>query len=185
MKLRAIFSVCAVILLAVSCHKAPAPNPKPTTPPAKPKPAAKTVTESPLENSQINENALGSNSFSGKSVDDLNREETLQDVYFDFDKSALTSSTRDELAKHAEWLNQHPSVKIVIEGHCDERGTEQYNMALGDRRATSVKNYLISLGILSTRMRTISYGELRPKVQGHGEWAWSQNRRCHFVIVEK
>ncbi|NOZ12654.1 MAG: peptidoglycan-associated lipoprotein Pal [Acidobacteria bacterium] len=185
MKLRAIFSVCAVVLLTVSCHKAPAPNPKPAPQPKKTEPAAKTVTESPLENSQINENALGNNSFSGKSVDDLNREETLQDVYFDFDKSALTGATRDELAKHAEWLKAHPSVKIVIEGHCDERGTEQYNMALGDRRATSVKNYLISLGISPDRMRTISYGELRPKVKGHGEWAWSQNRRCHFVIVEK
>ncbi len=184
MKLRAIFAVCAVVLLAVSCHKAPAPDPKPATPPQA-KPEARTVTESPLDNSEINENTLGNNTFSSKSIDDLNREETLQDVYFDFDKSVLTSATRDALAKHAEWLQGHSGIKVVIEGHCDERGTEQYNMALGDRRATGVKNYLISLGILSTRVRTISYGEMRPKVQGDGEWAWSQNRRCHFVIVEK
>lgn len=106
-------------------------------------------------------------------------------MYFGFDKSALTSEAREILARHAKWLKENPGQTIIIEGHCDERGTEQYNIALGDRRANSVKNYLMSLGVPSSRMITQSYGELYPKVNESNEWAWSQNRRAHFVIKER
>lgn len=185
MKSKTLIVVCVAILMAVGCKKAPTPAPPATPLPTLPAPEAQTVTQSPLDKGVIDESALGGDTFSAKSVDDLNKEQVLTDVYFDFDKSSLTPATRNALAEHAKWLQEHNNVKILIEGHCDERGTEQYNMALGDRRANSVKNYLVSLGVSSDRMRTISYGEMYPKVEGHGEWAWSQNRRCHFVIKEK
>ncbi len=142
-----------------------------------------------IDNTVINENSLKNidkdKDLETKTIDELNKENILEDVYFEFDKATLTPETREVLKKHAKWLKEHPTVKILIEGHCDERGTEQYNLALGDRRAHAVKNYLISLGISPERMKTISFGEMFPKVKGHNEWAWSQNRRCHFVIISK
>ena len=133
----------------------------------------------------IDESALADDGFTAKTVDDLNREGIMEDIYFEFDKSRLTPETRAKLKEHAQWMMDHPTVNIIIEGHCDERGTEQYNLALGERRAYSVKNYIMSLGIASMRMQTISYGENVPKVEGSDEWAWSQNRRAHFVIKSK
>lgn len=109
----------------------------------------------------------------------------LETVYFDFDKSDLRKDARDVLSKNAEaLLKQIADAKIKIEGHCDERGSDEYNMALGDRRAKSVAKYLTSLGIKADRISTISYGEEKPAVQGHDEAAWSKNRRAEFVIVK-
>ncbi len=105
----------------------------------------------------------------------------LEDVFFDFDKYILKSEAKADLNRNAEQLREYPSASIIIEGHCDERGTEDYNMALGEKRAKSVKAYLISLGIDGTRLSVISYGETRPFASGHDESAWSQNRRAHFV----
>ena len=181
------FFAAFLLLLAISgCNQKPEPMPEPTTvtEPAEFE-SAQTVTETPLDSQVIDESALADDGFTAKTVDDLNREEILDDVYFEFDKSRLTPETRAKLKEHADWLMEHPTVSIIIEGHCDERGTEQYNMALGERRAYSIKNYLMSLGIESTRMQTISYGENVPKVEGSDEWAWSQNRRAHFVIKSK
>ena len=89
------------------------------------------------------------------------------------------------MAANAEWLKKWPTVKIQIEGHCDERGSNKYNMALGDKRANAARDYLVSLGIDASRVTTISYGEERPFVEGHDEAAWSQNRRGHFVVTAK
>jgi peptidoglycan-associated lipoprotein len=98
-------------------------------------------------------------------------------VFFDLDKAALTASAQRTLERQAAWLSQYPSVTIMIEGHCDERGTREYNLALGDRRATSTKNYLVQLGVDPNRIETISFGKERPDAAGHNEAAWSQNRR--------
>ncbi len=106
----------------------------------------------------------------------------LDDVYFDFDKSDLREDTRETLLRHGEVLKANPEIRVLIEGHCDERGTEEYNLALGERRAERVREYMVSLGISSARMRTISYGELRPKALGHDEGAWAQNRRAVFKL---
>lgn len=106
----------------------------------------------------------------------------LEDVYFDFDKSDLRPDTIETLDRHVRVLLANPNVNTLIEGHCDERGTEEYNMALGERRAERVRVYLESRGVESSRLRTISYGELRPKAPGHNEEAWSMNRRAHFVL---
>ncbi len=175
------------LILATACHKKAEPQPVNTQKKQavqESKPSNKTIENTTITEDVI-ENKKKKDDFESKSIDELNNENILEDVYFEFDKATLTPETRRVLKKHAEWLKKHPTVKILVEGHCDERGTEQYNLALGDRRAHAVKNYLISLGISPDRIKTISYGEMFPKVKGHNEWAWSQNRRCHFVIIAK
>ena len=104
-------------------------------------------------------------------------------VFFDFNQSTLTSKAQETLDKQAAWLSRVPSATILIEGHCDERGTREYNLALGERRATAVKDYLISKGVAASRIKTISYGKERPAVLGSNEWAWSQNRRGVTTIT--
>ena len=106
----------------------------------------------------------------------------LLDVFFDFDQANLTSEGREKLAGNAKLLNAASGVRIVIEGLCDERGTNEYNLGLGERRAHAVKNYLVSLGVSASRIRTISYGEEKPFATGHNEAAWKQNRRAHFDL---
>ncbi|MBC2696118.1 MAG: peptidoglycan-associated lipoprotein Pal [Desulfobacteraceae bacterium] len=105
-----------------------------------------------------------------------------EDIYFDFDKSYLKPKTQEVLKRKAEWLRNNPGESVIIEGHCDERGTNGYNLALGDRRAQSAMNFLIDLGIAESRLTTISYGEERPADSRHNEKAWSKNRRDHFVL---
>ncbi|MGD8982352.1 MAG: peptidoglycan-associated lipoprotein Pal [Desulfobacterales bacterium] len=104
------------------------------------------------------------------------------DIHFEFDSSTLTPEAQLTLKKKAEWLQNNPEAMSTIEGHCDERGTSEYNLALGDRRATSAKNFLVDLGISASRLTTISYGEERPIDPGQNEEAWAKNRRCHFTI---
>ena len=106
----------------------------------------------------------------------------LGDVFFAFDKSDLTSEGRARLADNARFLKTASNVDIVIEGHCDERGSNEYNLGLGERRADAVKAYLVSLGVPASRIRTISYGEEKPFAAGHSESAWMQNRRAHFDL---
>jgi|YNPNPStandDraft_1061719.scaffolds.fasta_scaffold00353_26 peptidoglycan-associated lipoprotein len=108
-----------------------------------------------------------------------------QDIYFDFDKYDLTPRAREILADKAHFMKRFPTVKVLIEGHCDERGTSEYNLALGERRANAAKQYLIHLGIAENRISTISYGKERPVDPGHNEAAWAKNRRAHFVITSR
>ena len=103
-------------------------------------------------------------------------------VFFDFDKSDLKPEARRTIERWSAWLKQYPNVTVTIEGHCDERGTREYNIALGERRAASAKNFLTSLGIDARRVATISYGKERPAVVGSNEAAWSQNRRGVMVV---
>jgi len=103
-------------------------------------------------------------------------------VFFDLNKYDLKADARATLDKQAAWLKQYPKYAITIEGHCDERGTREYNMALGERRATSTKNYLVNLGVPAARIKTISYGKERPVALGHNEDAWKQNRRGVTVL---
>ena len=113
------------------------------------------------------------------------RESDLNTIYFDYDKSVIKADQRSRLEKNAQLLKDNPSVKLLLEGHCDERGSNEYNIALGDRRAKSVQRFLSDYGISSSRVQTVSYGEERPASSGHNESAWSQNRRCEFTITSQ
>jgi len=118
-------------------------------------------------------------------VTELNNEGYLTDAYFDYDQSDLREDARTALAADAEWLKKYPTVQVLIEGYCDERGTGAYNLALGDRRANAAKEYLVSLGIDASRLRTVSYGEERPFCSDSNESCWQQNRRAHLLITAK
>jgi len=105
-----------------------------------------------------------------------------EDIYFEFDSYVLTGLAQDILVGKAQWLRINPSSAVAIEGHCDERGTNEYNLALGDKRAEIVKDYLVNVGIDASRLTTISYGEEHPVNSGHDEESWAKNRRAHFVV---
>ena len=108
----------------------------------------------------------------------------VQDAYFDLDKADIRSDARSALGKTADFLRNYPQIKVVIEGHCDERGSTEYNLALGDRRAAAVKQYLVSLGIGADRMSTVSYGKEKPFCMESNEDCWQKNRRGHFVMAK-
>ena len=109
----------------------------------------------------------------------------LKDIHFDFDKYDIRPGDAEVLKENASLLMKNPGVKIQIEGHCDERGTVEYNLALGERRANSARRYLISLGLTGDRISTISYGKEKPLDPGHNEEAWAKNRRDHFIVLSK
>jgi peptidoglycan-associated lipoprotein len=153
---------------------APAPPPPPPPPPpprAAAAPAPATLTEEEI--------------FTRKSLDQLNAEKPLEDVYFDLDESVVRADARTALQKDADYLKKWPSVQATIEGHCDSRGTSEYNLALGSRRATAAKDYLVSLGIPASRVIVVSKGKEQPFCNENIESCWSQNRRGHFVITGK
>jgi peptidoglycan-associated lipoprotein len=123
--------------------------------------------------------------FASKSVADLNREHVLGDVNFDYDVADLTDTARGILQKDADYLRAHPSIRITVEGHADSRGTNEYNLALGERRASAVRDYLVGLGIAVARVSIVSKGEEEPLCREEVESCWAQNRRGHAVITEK
>jgi peptidoglycan-associated lipoprotein len=108
----------------------------------------------------------------------------LKDIHFDFDSYELRDSERGTLDRHAAWMKEHARTVMLIEGHCDERGTNEYNVTLGERRAKSTANYLVSHGIAADRISTVSYGEERPICRDHNEACWKQNRRAHFLVKQ-
>jgi peptidoglycan-associated lipoprotein len=107
----------------------------------------------------------------------------VQDAYFDYDKADIRTDTRDALSKTAQFLRSYPQIKVTLEGHCDERGSTEYNIALGDRRAQAAKDFVVSLGVAADRIQTVSYGKERPFCTAHDENCWKQNRRGHFVMA--
>ncbi|MCP3982398.1 MAG: peptidoglycan-associated lipoprotein Pal [bacterium] len=113
------------------------------------------------------------------------QQRVLKNIYFALDKHDLTEEARSTLKNNSTWLKAHDEFGIVVEGHCDERGSIEYNLALGERRANAVREYLTDLGIDHSRMRLVSYGEERPVADGSSESAWSQNRRAAFIIEER
>lgn len=116
-------------------------------------------------------------------MDELFNKE-VEDAYFDYDKADIRPDGRDALSKTAQFLRSYPQIKVVVEGHCDERGSTEYNLALGDRRAQAAKDFLVSLGVPADRMQTVSYGKERPFCTDHDETCWQQNRRAHFVMAK-
>ena len=134
----------------------------------------------PVPTEPVAEDTIG-----GKSLDDLNRDSPLKPAFFGLDSAELDGAAQGAVQSNAELLKKYSSWVITIEGHCDERGTAEYNLALGERRAVAVKTYLVSLGIPPDRLRIVSYGKEFPFDPAHTDSAWSKNRRAHFVITAK
>ena len=116
---------------------------------------------------------------------DINARGYLKDAFFDYAKSDLRDDARTAIAADADWLKKNRTIQFLIEGHCDERGTSEYNLALGDRRANAAKEYLVSLGVDASRIRTVSYGKERPFCPESSEDCWQQNRRAHFLVTAR
>ena len=183
---------CALVTAAVlvgACHKnkppvaRPLPPPPPSTttgekPPAPPEPVPETTPIPP-------EPSITDDSLAGKDLDVINKNSPFQPVFYALDSSELDQAGQQVLNANAEVLRKYPTWIITIEGQCDERGTAEYNLALGERRALAAKTYLVSLGIPTERLRTVSYGKEFPFDPGHDEAAWSKNRRAHFVVTSK
>lgn len=147
----------------------PAPPPPPPPPPPQPQPTAPTEEEI----------------FAKKTLEELNAEKPLADVFYSYDQTDLTEESRASLQKNLEWLKRWTSTKIMIEGHADSRGTNEYNLALGERRAAAAREYLVSLGLAADRVTTVSKGEEQPFCSEENESCWQQNRRAHFIITAK
>jgi peptidoglycan-associated lipoprotein len=186
------FELCAtfVLLAALSgtaCHHNPKPQPPPApappapppattpTPPPPPPPPTPAPTPAPTEE-EI---------FKSKSLDQLNSEKPLGDVFFAYDATDLTDQSRATLQKDVEWLKKWTTTKVMVEGHADSRGTNEYNLALGERRADAVRDYLVSLGVPTERITIVSKGEEQPFCTEDNETCWQQNRRGHFIVTAK
>ena len=179
-------------LAVVSCAKKTNTVPRPMPPPAASSGADMGTTPAPpapdpplaeppiVTPTVVPEGAIGS-----KNLDELNRESPFSPVYFALDSFDLSAEARTILQSTAQVLKQQASWQVTVEGHCDERGTAEYNLSLGERRALAAKTYLVSLGIAADRLRTVSYGKEFPFDPGHDETAWGKNRRAHFVITAK
>jgi peptidoglycan-associated lipoprotein len=149
----------------------PTPPPPPPPPPPAPAPAPKPLTEDEV--------------FAKKTLAELNAEKPLEDVYFDYDKAELKPDARTSLSKNAEWLKRWASTKVLVEGHCDARGTNEYNLGLGEKRAAAVRDYLTSLGIAGDRIAIVTKGEESPFCLEETESCFAQNRRGHFILSAK
>jgi len=180
--------VVAVALAVSSCKKqAPVTEPKPpeaaaqqeTTPPPEPQTPPRTKTE---VTEGFDQQPVEVREVTAADVEALNRQGVLATVYFPFDSYDLDDQNRMVLQNNGDWLLDNTQYNIRIEGHCDERGTIEYNLALGERRASAVRDYLVSLGVDAFRIRIVSYGEEDPADPGHDESAWARNRRGVFVI---
>lgn len=182
MKKLLIFSLAIILVfsLSISCKKKPKEVPPPP-PQAKEQPKVEKVEPPVVKEPQLSEEDL----FLQKSLEEINRSKPLANVYFDYDKAVIRDDAKPVLETNASWLKRFKTVKILIEGHCDERGTEEYNMALGEKRAKAAQDYLLSLGISADRMKIISYGKSQPIDPGHNEAAWQKNRRDQFLVIEK
>jgi peptidoglycan-associated lipoprotein len=175
--------VLAGLGFTTACKTAqPAAETPTTQPPAFDSRPAEKVDEA----TGFKEAGMPSESFgegSSSLADKLNAQGVLRRIHFDFDRADLRSDAIQTLTENASSIKTHSGIPIRIEGHCDERGTTEYNLALGDRRARAAKEYLVSAGVPAQRLRTISYGKEKPLDPGHSESAWASNRRAEFVFV--
>lgn len=180
--------LCALTIAACGGKKPPVARPAPpppssggttssSRPPAPPEPVNEPVVVPP--------EPLRDDRIASSSLDDLNRNSPLKPAYYDYDSSELSAEAQKALTENAAVLKQYPGWTVTIEGHCDERGTAEYNLALGERRAVAAHAYLVSLGVAADRLRTVSYGKEFPFDPGHDEPAYAKNRRAHFVITAK
>jgi peptidoglycan-associated lipoprotein len=181
--------ICLVAAPACSRRNKPSttPQPAPTveappvvTPPPPPPRAGGAQRVEDLQPAPLSEDSV-----SNRSLDELNRDSPLRPAFFVLDSSDLDDAGRGIVSGNVDVLKKYPQWVVTIEGHCDERGTAEYNLALGERRAVAVRTYLVALGIAPDRLRSVSYGKEFPFDPGHTDAAWAQNRRAHFVITSK
>ena len=186
--------VMVLILVTPACRTRRTPAPVTTTaavdqaPPEVAPPPAETTPRVAEPTDFVQPTAEPREEVIPTDIEELNRwahqRGHIRDAFFNYDEATLDASAQEALASSARWLRaEGAAYNLLIEGHCDERGTEQYNLALGDRRANTAKNYLVTLGVDARRIRTVSYGEERPFETGSSESAWAQNRRAHLVLV--
>jgi peptidoglycan-associated lipoprotein len=182
--------VTVVALSAGACHKKVPPVARPIPPPP-PAPTAVAPAKPPTPAEPVREPAvvppapITEDRVSAATLDEINRNSPLKPIFFDYDRSDISTESQRILDANAEVLKRNSTWVITIEGHCDERGTAEYNLALGERRATSARTYLVSLGIPGDRIRTVSYGKEFPFDPAHTDEAWAKNRRGHFVVTQK
>ncbi len=172
-----ILIVCLTVVFFDSCKKAPKVEPIKEEPKVEPVVEKKPQIEKPtLTDEEI---------FQRQSLEEINRKGYLKMINFDFNKYDIKDDMKAILQQNANWLMKHPSVHINIEGHCDERGTVEYNMALGEKRAEAAKKYMADLGVNSSKIQTVSYGKSKPLVKGVDEDSHFKNRRDEFIITKK
>jgi peptidoglycan-associated lipoprotein len=182
--------VVAALVLGGACRKAP-PVARPTPPPPAPFPTASTPAPPPAPEPVPEpppipmEPPVTADPLASSAIDEINRNSPLKPVFFSLDSDELDEMSRTLLDENARVLQQYSTWIVTVEGHTDERGSAEYNLALGERRALAAKNYLVSLGISPDRLRTVSYGKEFPFVPGSSEDAWSKNRRAHFMLTAK
>lgn len=183
MKKTLIFTLVCILVFSffLSCRKKVEEVPPPP-PQVKEQPKVEKVEKPPVvKEPELTEEEI----FMAKSLEEINKEAALMMIHFDFDKFFIRDDAKPVLEENAKWLNKWTSVRILVEGHCDERGTEGYNLALGEKRAKSTLDYLTSLGIAANRIEIISYGKSQPLDTGHNEVAWQKNRRAQFTVIAK
>lgn len=172
------FLVIAGFAFVAGCHHTVASKP-PSTQPPQPAPAPPARPSTPTT---ANNTPSPAPQPAPSPSDAQLFQQNVKDAYFDYDKADIRSDDRTALTTDAEFFRAHPEIKFTIEGHCDDRGSEEYNIGLGDRRASSAERYLVSLGIPADRIQTTSYGKERPFCTQESESCWSQNRRAHFAM---
>lgn len=182
MKKLLILSIACLLVFsfATSCKKKVEQAPPPP-PQVKEQPPVAKVEQPPAKPPVLSEEEI----FERKTLEELNAEKPMGMIHFDYDKFFIRDDAKPVLEANAAYLKKWRSVSVLVEGHCDERGTEEYNLALGEKRAKSTYDYLISLGISADRIKIISYGKSQPIDMGHNEIAWQKNRRAQFTIIEK
>jgi len=184
LRLVALVALCAIV--ATGCARRAQPLPLNAPPPAATVEAPPPAPPPPTEAAAAPAPALTEEElFARKTLAELNAERPLDDVFFELDQASITDSARGLLQKNAAWLQRWASTRITIQGHCDERSTSEYNLALGDRRAHAVRDYLESLGVPRDRILVVSKGEEAPFCAESSEACWQQNRRGHFIITAK
>jgi peptidoglycan-associated lipoprotein len=184
--MRKVIILSLVCILAVafttSCKPKVKDVPPPPPPQAKEQPKVERVAPpAPVQKPALSEEEI----FLAKSLDQINKEKPLRLINFDYDKFVIREDAKPILEGNASWMKKFRTAKILVEGHCDERGTEDYNLALGEKRSKAAFEYLVSLGVPADRMKTISYGKSQPLDMGHDEAAWQKNRRDQFLVIEK
>jgi len=185
----ALIFVLVLTVSALGCHKKVPPVARPAPPPPVPGPTTGTRPPAPpqpvSEPTVVPPEPVKDDAIASASLDDLNRNSPLKPLFFELDRSEVNSTGQAALDSNAATLKKYPSWTVTIEGHCDERGTAEYNLALGERRAVAARAYLVSIGISADRLRTVSYGKEFPFDPGHDEAAFAKNRRAHFVVTAK